>query len=151
MENFTKITAEFCEANMRRKLKECQGIRVQSYQHLDEYIEGDLVWYQPLNGNSWLGPAVVLAQRGQSVWVHTIGDIKKVVTCRVKLFQLVDRESIKDSNSKKVMLEDGLEDIKNLLDQEEDKDEDKEEDLQGDTVGAKFLRMVNTVYFSKIS
>ena len=61
--------------------------------------------------------------------------------CRVKPFQLVDRESIKDSNSKEVMLEDGLEDVKNLLDQEE---------LQGDTVGAKYLRMVNTVSFSEM-
>ena len=48
------------------------------------------------------------------------------------------------------MLEDGLEDVKNLLDQEEDKDEDKEEDLQGDTVGVKYLRMVNTVSFSEM-
>ena len=67
IENLAKTTSEFCEANMRRKLKECQGIRVQAYQHLDEYIEGDLVWYQPLNGNSWLGPVAVLCQRGQSL------------------------------------------------------------------------------------
>ena len=33
------------------------------------------------------------------------------------------------------------------MDQEEYKEEDKEEDLQGDTVGAKYLRMVNTVSF----
>ena len=52
MENLTKITAEFREADMRQKLKECQDIRVQSYQHLNEYIEGDLVWYQPLYRNS---------------------------------------------------------------------------------------------------
>ena len=58
------------------------------------------------------------------------------MTCRVKPFQLIDRESIKDSNSEKVMLEDGLEDVKNLLDQE---------DLEGDTIGAKYLRMANTV------
>ena len=36
----------------------------------------------------------------------------------VKPFQLVDRKSSKDS-SKEVMLEDGLENVKNLLDQEE--------------------------------
>ena len=48
------------------------------------------------------------------------------------------------------MLESGLEDIKNLLDQEEDKDEDKEEDLQVDTVEAKYLRMVNTFSFSEM-
>ena len=67
MENLAKVTSEFREADMKRKLKECQGIRVQSYQHLDEYIEGDLVWYQPLNGSSWLVPAAVICQRGQSV------------------------------------------------------------------------------------
>ena len=67
MENLAKITSEFCEANMKRKLKKCQGIQMQAYQHPDEYIEGDLVWYQPLNGNFWLGPAAVLCQRGQSV------------------------------------------------------------------------------------
>ena len=38
------------------------------------------------------------------------------------------------------MLEDGLEDIKMLLDQ----------DLQGDTAEAKYLRMVNTVSFSEM-
>ena len=108
------------------------------YHHLEKYIEGDLVWYQPLNENSWLGPVVVLCQRGQSVWVHTIGDIKKVAACKVKPFQLVDRNSIKDSVSKKVMLEDGLEDVQNLLDPK---------DLEEDTIGAKYLRMANTVSF----
>ena len=78
----------------------------------------------------------MLCQQGQSVWVHTIGDIKKVVACKVKPFQLVDRNSIKDSVSKKVMLEDGLEDVQNLLDQK---------DLEEDTIGAKYLRMANTV------
>ena len=79
----------------------------------------------------------MLCQRGQSVWVHTIGEIKKVVACKVKPFQLVDRNSIKDSVSKKVMLEDRLEDIKDLLDPE---------DLEGDTIGAKYLRMANTPF-----
>ena len=45
---------------MRKKLKDCQGIRTQAYQHLGDYVEGDIVWYQPMNGNSWLGPAQVL-------------------------------------------------------------------------------------------
>ena len=60
--------------------------------------------------------------------------------CRVKPFQLVDRESIKDSNPKEVMLEDGLEDVKNLFDQEE---------LKGD-IGAKYIRIVNAVFFSEV-
>ena len=64
-----------------------------------------------------------------------------MATCRVKQFQLVDRKSIKDLNPKDVMLEDGSEDVKNLLDQEE---------LKGDNVGAKYLRIVNTVSFSEV-
>ena len=56
------------------------------------YIEGYKVWYQPMNGNSWLGPAAVLCQRGQSVWFPTNGDIKMVEACKVKPFELVDRK-----------------------------------------------------------
>ena len=39
------------------------------------------------------------------------------------------------------MLEDGLEDVQNLLDPK---------DLEEDTIGAKYLRMANTVSFSNI-
>ena len=56
-------------------------------------MEGDKVWYrwyQPLNGVSWLGPATVLCQQGSSVWIQVRGDIKKVASCRVKPFELVD-------------------------------------------------------------
>ena len=117
MELLAQTTLEFREADMRKKLKECQGIRTQAYQHMRDYIEGDKVWYQPLNGNSWLGPASVLCQRGQSVWIHTNGDIKKVAACKVKPFELIELESqdISDSHAhdkkkKVVMLEDGLSD-----------------------------------------
>ena len=127
-------------------MRECQGIRVQSYQHLDEYIEGDPVSYQPLNGSSWLGPAAVICQRGQSVWIQSAGDIRKVAACKVKPFQLVDRDS-GDNSSKNVMLEDGLEDVKNLVDKKEQK---KNEELKEDNVGAKYIKLVNTVSFSEL-
>ena len=45
LETLTKITAEFQEAEMRKKLNDCQDVRVQSYQHLDNYLDGDLVLY----------------------------------------------------------------------------------------------------------
>ena len=74
------------------------------------------------------------------------GDIKKVASCKVKPFQLVNRESIKDS-SKEVMLEDGQEDVKNLVDTDEDK---KNGELKEDNVGAKYLKSVGTVSFSEL-
>ena len=94
MENLNKTVAEFREADMKKKLKDYQGLRTQAYQHLENYIEGDKVWYQPMNGNSWLGLAAVLCQRGQSVWLHTNGDIKKVAACKVKPYELVDNKTI---------------------------------------------------------
>ena len=84
METLNRITSEFREADMRRKLKECQEISTQAYQHIGDYVEGDKVWYQLMNGNSWLGPAAVLCQLGQNVWLHTSGDIKKAAACKVK-------------------------------------------------------------------
>ena len=76
-------------------------------------MEGDLFWCQYLNSNAWLGPAAVLCHRGQSVWLHTYGDVKKVAACWVKPFQLVNRESIKNeleeaTERRQVMLKDGL-------------------------------------------
>ena len=97
MELLSKTTQEFREAEMKKKLKECQGVRTQAYQHMRDYVEGDKVWYQPQNRNSWLGPASVLCQRGQSVWLHTNGDIKKVAACKVKPYELIDTENFKES------------------------------------------------------
>ena len=45
METLNRTVSEFCEADMKRKLKECQGIRTQAYQHLRDYIEVDRAWY----------------------------------------------------------------------------------------------------------
>ena len=145
MEVLTKTTSEFREADMRRKLKECQGLRTQAYQHIGDYVEGDKVWYQPLNGTSWLGPASVLCQRGQSVWIHTNGDIRKVAACKTKPYELIDRESQEYKHQvaqdtmkkKKVMLEDGLKDVEDLLDPEEEERKDalKISDAKSDVVG----------------
>ena len=76
IENMTRIISEFREADMRQKLKDCQKFRTQANQHLGQYIEGDLVWFQHFNGNTWLRPTAVLCHRGQSVWIHTHGDMK---------------------------------------------------------------------------
>ena len=81
LENLTSVISEFREADMRQKLQDCQRFHTQTYNHTRGFLEGDKVWFQPLNGNSWLGPAAVICQRGQSVWLHTHGDVKKVTVC----------------------------------------------------------------------
>lgn len=133
---------------MRQKLKDCQKFRMKAYQHLGQYIDGHLVWFQHLNGNAWLGPAAVLCHRGQSVWIHTHGDVKKMAACHVKPYQLINREAVKnkseqDAEWRQVMLEDGLEDMDTL--QDSLKDEEK------DTMGANHLKAVNIVSISDLS
>ena len=90
MENLMKKTSEFQESDMRQKLKDCQNIRIRQYQHQGDYIEGNKVWFQPLNGNAWIGPALVITQQGQSVYLHTHGDLKKIAACKMKPYELVE-------------------------------------------------------------
>ena len=36
LETLNRITSEFCEAEMRKKLKDCQDVKTQVYQHLED-------------------------------------------------------------------------------------------------------------------
>ena len=70
-------------------------------------------------------------QHGQSVWVHSDCDIRKVAAWRVKPYWLVDREMVKDKKNdikKQVILENGLEDVENLF-----------TDLNKDAISEKYL------------
>ena len=49
IENIMRITSEFRELDMREKLKDCQNLRIRDYQHRRDYVEGNKVWFQPLN------------------------------------------------------------------------------------------------------
>ena len=60
LEMITKTVTEFCEFDMRKKLKECQQTRIMLYQHVGDYKEGDKVWFQQRDGNAWFKPALVL-------------------------------------------------------------------------------------------
>ena len=68
----------------------------------------------------------------------------------MKPFQLIDRDAVKneskeDAEQRQVMLEDRLQDVDNL------RNEDTLEDEEKDTVGAKYLKVVNSVSFSDLS
>ena len=45
------------------------------------------------------------------MYLHTHGDLKKIASCQVKPFELVERSEESWLVSKEVMLEDGLEDV----------------------------------------
>ena len=87
----------------------------------------------------WLGPAVVVCQRGQSVYIHTLGDLKKIATCQVKPYELKDRDEDSAMDKKEVMTEDGLKDLDNLY-----------TDIKTDDIGTGYLKMAQSVSFSDL-
>ena len=52
MERLSWTVSEFHEAEMQRKLRECQGLQIQQYKHFGGYVEGDRVWYQSIQEKS---------------------------------------------------------------------------------------------------
>ena len=50
MEKLANVISKFREADMRRKLQDCQKFHTQAYNHTGEFIEGDKVWYIIVKG-----------------------------------------------------------------------------------------------------
>ena len=46
MEDLTKTIVEFREVDMKKKLEECQRVKVMTYQHQGLCKEGDNIWYK---------------------------------------------------------------------------------------------------------
>merc|ERR1712082_364478 len=159
METIHKVTKEFREAETKVKLKDCQGIRVRSYQHQRNYIARDKVWYQYKDGNAWHGPAEVIYKKGIAVFIHSNDDVKKVAACNIKPYDLKERtEEENEANndeeqSPEIIQEENKEendDKKEGSGTEIEEIEDENEvrrDLQNDIIGAKYLQVEKSVYF----
>merc|ERR1712112_399306 len=138
-----KVMREFREVEMRKKLKECQEIRTRSYQHLEKYIIGDKIWYQHQNGNAWFGPAEVIFQKGNSIFIYNNGDIKKVAMCRAKPYELKTKKNEQESPEVENRVQNEVEDEIEL----EEIQNETRKDLQNDVIGAKYLQVEKSVYF----
>merc|ERR1712243_489173 len=102
--------------------------------HQENYIAGDKVWYQYKDGNAWHGPGEVIYQKGNAVFIHSNGDVKKVAACKVKPYELKERkeESKKDEEVKldwnRIIEKDGKSEFGVVREDEKDKQEEKEEE-----------------------
>merc|ERR1711867_204775 len=154
-----KVTKEFREAETKAKLKDCQGVRVISYQHQVNYIARYKVWYQYKDGNSWHGAAEVIYQKVNAVFIHSNGDVKKVAACKVKPYDLKERteEENKANNEEekspeiieeesKAENDDKKEESETEIEEIEDENEMRR-DLQNYIIGAKYLQVEKSVYF----
>ena len=85
---------------MKKNLRECQRVKVMAYQHQGPYKERDKIWHQNKDGKSWCGPSLVLYQKGRSVGIYPMGEIKKVAEYKVKPYKLMPRENIEERDEK---------------------------------------------------
>ena len=104
-----------------------------------------------MNANSWLGLAIVLCHRGQSVWILANGEIKKEASCKVKLYELLDRENNKEKEvTEKIMQEDGLKDIdKETISKKKKLKDARIEETLTENVDVHYLNVVNHVSLIK--
>merc|ERR1712240_689963 len=177
MDTIHKVTKEFREAETKVKLKECQGVRIRSYQHQDKYVQGDKVWFQYKDGSAWHGPGEVIYQKGYAVFIHSNGDVRKVAACKVKPYELKERkeESKKEEAVKLdwngIIEKDGRSEFRVVREDEKDEQKEKEEEAENekevseeqgneeevegeklkDVIEAKYLKMEKSVCFMESS
>ena len=99
-------------------------------------MSGDKVWFQYKDGVVWHGPGGVIYQKGNTVFIHSNGDVKKVAECKVKPYELKERneenkEENRDENRWNKMIEEDERVENNEMndEKEEEKEIEKEENL----------------------
>ena len=55
-----KLTEEFRNMEMRKKLEDCLDSKVYNYRHREPFKPGEKVWFQNRESNAWFGPGVVV-------------------------------------------------------------------------------------------
>ena len=109
---------------------------------------------QNKDGVAWHGPALVICQRGNTVFIHSNGEIRKVAACKVKPCELKKREvDRKEENT----VENRDENRWNKIIEEDERVEDKDAEMEDeqvmtedglkDVIGAKYLKMDKIVCF----
>ena len=157
METINKVTRKFREAEPNAELKNCQGIRARSHQHQGNYIAGDKVWYQYKDGNAWHGPAEVIYQKGNAIFIHGNGDVKKIAACKVKPYDLkerIEKENNPNNDEEKspdIQEDNNSENIDNKkeIDAETEEIEDENEvrrDFQNEIIRADDLQREKSIY-----
>ena len=93
-----------------------------------------MVWFQYKDGLAWHGPGEVIYQKGNAVFIHSNGDVKKVAACKVKPYELKERkeESKKEEEEKLdwngIIEKDGKSEFGVVREDEKDEQEEKEEE-----------------------
>ena len=133
------------------------------YQHQDNYIQGDKVWFQYKDGLAWHRPGEVIYQKGNAVFIHGNGDKKKVAACKVKPYELKERkeESKEEKRDEdywnKIIEEDERSEHDEVNGEKEDEQEVENEDREDVqevenerlkyVIGAKYLKVEKSVCF----
>ena len=125
------------------------------------------MWFQYKDGLAWHGPGEVIYHKGNAVFIHSNGDLKKVAACKVKPYELKERkeeskgekiekpdwnkwiEESERSKSEEVIEEE--KDEKTEESEEEENEKEVENEELKDVIGAKYLKMEKSVCFLESS
>ena len=88
-----------------------------------------MVWYQYKDGNVQHGPGEVIYQKGNAVFIHSNGDVKKVAMCKVKPYELKERNEEKNEEKRDKERQNKIIEEDNKV-ESNDKEEEKEIEME---------------------
>merc|ERR1712240_974156 len=104
----------------------------------DNYVQGDKVWFQYMDRLAWYGPGEVIYHKGNAVFIHSNGDVKKVAACKVKPYELKERKeesmegNIEKPDWNEMIEEDERSKLEEVVEEERDEQNKKEEEQENE-------------------
>merc|ERR1712082_553760 len=144
MENWSKITQLFREAEPRKRLKDYQKIPIRT---------GDKIEFQ--HNDARHDPAETVNQKGNTILAYFNEEMRKVAMCRTKPHEQIERiketretenhEKIQNSKTNETVMDDIIEN--NKIETEEENEHDTGTGQKIDKINANYLQIEKSVYF----
>ena len=104
------------------------------------------MWYQHQDSNAWLSPVEIINHKDNKVWIYVNRNIQKVAAVKVKPYELVPKKENKEDKTEIVDKNKDVEEEQNK-EMEEKSEAVKMVDKAIDAIGAKYMKMEQTLYF----
>ena len=104
------------------------------------------MWYQHQDSNAWLSPVEIINHKDNKEWIYVNRNIQKVAAVKVKPYKLVPKKENKEDKTEIVDKNKDVEEEQNK-EMEEKSEAVKMVDKARDAIGAKYMKMEQTLYF----
>ena len=108
------------------------------------------MWYQHQDSNAWLSPVEIINHKDNKVWIYVNRNVQKVTAVKVKPYELVPKKENKEDKTEIVDKNKDVEEEQNK-EMEEKSEAVKMVDKARDAIGAKYMKMEQTLFFRECS